>query len=309
VWYAGATSVLARLAALGWAAPLILVPYLVINVLDTLGWRCTLPAVRSRRVPFVSLYLVRMAGEAVNSVTPTAAVGGEPVKAQLLRAYGVAGSDAAASVVIAKTALVVSQAGFVLLGLAALFERLDRGTAGAVWVAMLIGLGALFTLLLVWLQRRGPVSALWRVLRRLAPGSSRIARLEATARAVDARLADYYRIERRAFVYATLWHFAAWLVGIGEVMLIMALLGVPIGILDALIIEAIAQPIRAAAVIVPGGLGIQEVGGVALASFLGVPEAAGVALWLLKRAREIVFDIVGLVVLTQRAAGHAARIG
>jgi putative membrane protein len=306
VWYAGAGSVLRRLAALGWGAPLVLVPYLLINALDTLGWRCTLPSPHVHRVPFLSLYLVRMAGEAVNSVTPTAAVGGEPVKAQLLRAYGIAGSDAAASVVIAKTALVVSQAAFVLIGLAALFERLERRTAGAIWVTVLILVCALFAVVLVGLQRRGPVSAVWRGLRWLAPRSPRIAGLESAARAVDARLADYYRIERRGFVLATLWHLAAWLLGVGEVVLIMELLDTPITLLDALIIEALAQPIRAVAVIVPGGLGLQEVGGVALASSLGVPEAAGVALWLLKRAREIVFDVVGLAFLTRRAVGGAA---
>ena len=100
VSYAGLAPVLARFRILGWAAPLILVPYIVINVLDTSGWRCTLPA--GARIPFSSLYLVRMAGEAVNSMTPTAAVGGEPVKAHLLRAFGVSGSDALASVVIAR---------------------------------------------------------------------------------------------------------------------------------------------------------------------------------------------------------------
>jgi putative membrane protein len=247
-----------------------------------------------------------MAGEAVNSVTPTAAVGGEPVKAQLLRGYGVPGSDAAASVVIAKTALVVSQAAFVLLGLAALFERLERRTAGALWVTALIVLCAVFAVVLVWLQRRGPVSAVWRMLRRLAPRSARVARLEAAAGAVDARLAEYYRIERRAFVWATLWHFLAWLMGVAEVLLIMALLDVPISLVDALMIEALSQPIRAVAVIVPGGLGIQEWGGVALSSFLGVPESAAVALWLLKRGRETVFDGLGLLFLTQRAARRAA---
>jgi putative membrane protein len=308
VWYAGVASVFSRLTTLGWAAPLVFAPYLVINVFDTLGWRCTLPPALASRVSFLSLYLVRMAGEAVNSLTPTAAVGGEPVKAQLLRGYGVPGTDAAASIVIAKTALVVSQAAFVLLGLAALFERLERRTAGAVWVTALIVLCAVFTMVLVWLQRRGPVSALWRGLRRFAPHSARIARLEASAQAIDARLADYYRIERGAFVQATLWNFGAWLLGIAEVMLIMALLDVPISLIDALMIEALAQPIRAAAVIVPGGLGVQEWGGVALASFLGVPESAGVALWLLKRARETVFDGVGLLFLTQRAAGRAAVV-
>jgi len=50
-----------------------------------------LPPAVAARVPFVSLYLTRMAGEAVNSLT--VAVGGEPLKAHLLRAFGVSGSD------------------------------------------------------------------------------------------------------------------------------------------------------------------------------------------------------------------------
>src|SRR5262245_51558583 len=95
--YAGIDEIHERLGDLGWWSPLILVPYLIVNVFDTLGWRRTLPAAAAARVPFFSLYLARMAGEAVNSVTPTAAVGGEPVKAHLLRSWGVTGSDGVAS--------------------------------------------------------------------------------------------------------------------------------------------------------------------------------------------------------------------
>jgi uncharacterized membrane protein YbhN (UPF0104 family) len=91
------------------------------------------------------------------------------------------------------------------------------------------------------------------------------------------------------------------------VKLFMTLLGEPISLRDALIVEALPQPIRAVALIIPGGLGAQEVGGVALCSFLGIPEAAGVALWLLKRGRELVFDAVGLVYLTRRTAMHPRR--
>ncbi|HYV57861.1 MAG TPA: flippase-like domain-containing protein [Candidatus Nitrosopolaris sp.] len=305
VSYAGLTPVLARFRALGWAAPLVLLPYLVINILDTNGWRCTLPA--TARVPFSSLYLVRMAGEAVNSMTPTVTVGGEPVKAHLLRAFGVSGSDALASVVIAKTALTVSQCAFVLVGLAVLFDRLERHAAGAVWVALLVLVCAAFTLLLVRLQRRRPASTAWRWTRRLAPRSAIVAGLEARAAAIDERLADFYRLERGSFLRAALWHFAGWMLGVLEVKLFMTLLGEPIGLRDALIVEALAQPIRAVALVIPGGIGAQEVGGVALCSFLGIPEAAGVALWLLKRARELVFDAVGLIYLTRRTAMHPRR--
>src|SRR5206468_2257511 len=114
-------------------------------------------------------------------------------------------------------------------------------------------------LLLVRLQRRGPVSTVWRWTRRLAPRSALVARLEARAAAIDERLADYYRIERRAFLRATLWHFAAWLVGVLEVKLFMTLLGEPVSLRDALIVEALSQPIRALP-LGPRGLPVSRLG-------------------------------------------------
>jgi len=305
LYHAGLGPVLARLRALGWGASFILLPYLVIAAFDALGWRCTLPA--RARVPFGAVYLARMAGEAVNSLTPTA-VTGEPLKAHLLRAWGVSSADGVASIVIAKTALTVSQIFFILLGLAALFDRLDQEALGAAWLALLLVVAIAFCLTLVRFQRRGPALAVWRWLRRLVPRAGFVARLEGGAQGIDTRLADFYRIERGAFLRSTLWHLCGWLGGIFEVMLLTALIGAPVGWRDALLIEALAQPIRAVALVIPGGLGAQEVGGVALCRFLGVPEAAAVTLWLLKRARELAFDGVGLAYLARWTATRRARV-
>src|SRR5437016_14558005 len=78
------------MGTLGWLSPLVLLPYLIVNIFDTLGWRCTLPPAVAARVPFVSLYHTRMAVEAVNSLT--ASVGCGLVEARSLRAFGVFGS-------------------------------------------------------------------------------------------------------------------------------------------------------------------------------------------------------------------------
>jgi putative membrane protein len=286
---------------LGWTSALILLPWLVIACCYALGWRCTLPPAVAGRIPFRSLVMVRMAGEAVNNVTPTAAVGGEPVKAHLLRGFGVSGADSMASIVIAKTALTVSQSLFVVLGIAALCDRSGRPGLGVALLALLLLVTAGFTIVLMRLQRRNPAMALWRGLRRIMPRAGFVDRLRHGAQAVDARLAEFYRIERTAFWRAGWWHLLGWLLGIGEVMLIMVLIGAPVSWLDALIIEALSQPIRAAAVIIPGGIGTQEVGGVALCNLIGIPEADSATLWLLKRGRELVFDAIGLLYLARRS--------
>ena len=298
---AGVDQIHERMDALGPWSPLVLLPWVVIAVCDALGWRCTLPASAAARVPFGSLVLVRMAGEAVNSVTPTAAVGGEPVKAHLLRAWDVSGTDSLASIVIAKTALTVSQSVFVVLGFAALCVQWEQGARGVLWVGLLVLATVGFALGLVSLQRRGPAAAIWRWMRGMVPRARFLGRLEAGARAIDARLGDFYHLERGAMWWASGWHLLGWLLGVSEVMLIMSLIGAPIAWREALIIEALSQPIRAAAIVIPGGLGTQEVGGVALCTLLGMPAPEAATLWLLKRGRELVFDGVGLAYLAHRS--------
>jgi putative membrane protein len=300
--YAGVAPVLERVRAMGWAAPFLFAPYLIINTLDTMAWRRALSPEAAAQVPFFAQYLARIAGEAVNSVTPTAAVGGEPVKAQLLRAWGVPGHEAVASVVIAKTALTLSQIAFILLGVPVLAARFGRPIVGAVVFAVLVALALVFARFLVGVQRRGLVHAAWRRLVRWFPRSRAVGRLGERAAAIDERLGDFYRIEQHAFRTATLWHFAAWLLGVVEVWLIMQLIGAPISWPDALILESLAQPIRAVALFIPGGLGAQELGGVALCHLLGIADAPAVTLWLLKRARELFFDVVGIAYIAHRTA-------
>lgn len=295
LYFTGIDEVLARLRPLGASAPLILVPYTVITWCDAMGWRCTFPPAVSRRVPLSTFALVRMAGEAVNGLTPTATIGGEPLKVLLLRRREVASSEAVASLFIGKTALTVAQSLFVVLGMGALFLRLRRPDLGIAWLVLLLVATFGFGAGLVWLQRQGPAATLIGLISRIAPRSRMAERFADSARTIDARLEDFYRLEHHRFRRAAAWHFLGWLLGVGEVLLIARLIGAPVGLLDATIIEALSQPIRAAALIIPGGLGAQEVGGTALCVFLGMSEPAAVALWLLKRAREIVFDIAGLV--------------
>src|SRR5207302_2390243 len=138
-----------------------------------------------------------------------------------------------------------------------------------------------FTARLVRMERRAPVTTVWRWARRLMPRSRLLARFEPSAQAIDERLADFYGLERDAFWRASTWYFIGWMLGVTEVALIMYLIGAPVPWLDALIIEALSQPIRAAAVVIPGGLGTQEWGGVALCRLLGMAEDEAATLWLL----------------------------
>ena len=95
------------------------------SVLDAAGWRVTFVHFRPK---LWLLYLARLIGEAMNSITPTAYLGGEPVKRLVLQRFGVPLTEGATSVILAKTALTIAQIAFVVVGVA-LF--LDLGATSA----------------------------------------------------------------------------------------------------------------------------------------------------------------------------------
>jgi uncharacterized membrane protein YbhN (UPF0104 family) len=73
-------------------------------------------------------------------------------------------------------------------------------------------------------------------------------------------------------------------------------LGTPISIADALLIEALIQTLISAAFVVPGALGVQEAGFIGLAVLVGLDPAAGAALAVARRLRDVVLFLPGLLV-------------
>jgi uncharacterized membrane protein YbhN (UPF0104 family) len=60
-------------------------------------------------------------------------------------------------------------------------------------------------------------------------------------------------------------------------------------------IESVGQAVRAAAFAMPGGLGVQDGGLVAVCALLGVPPEVALALALVKRIAELVLGVPGLL--------------
>ena len=106
-----------HLRQVGWYWPVLLLPYGLVNLLEAVSWKyilIDLPA----KTSLARLFWLRLGGEALNQLTPTASLGGEPFKAARLRADGVPLDQATASVVIHKGILVLSLVLYIILGLA-----------------------------------------------------------------------------------------------------------------------------------------------------------------------------------------------
>ncbi len=291
---AGPAEIARSLAGMGWLALLVPLPQLLAYLLDTLGWRAAF-AGHPGTPSLWRLYWARMAGEAINLLTPSAYVGGEPLKAYIVaRGGAVPGAVAAASVVVAKTLMTVAEVLFLGVGALCALGRVPPGTGLYLGAGATLAAGAGGAALLVFAQRRGLFSGILALLRRLG---LRLRALESRAGALerlDAELDRFYSTEPRAFAASVAWHFAGWVLGAGEVYLAARLLGAPAGVLDAIAIEAFVQVAKGATFFVPGSIGFQETSFVLLFRLFGFSAEAGAGVGIVRRARELFLSALGL---------------
>lgn len=268
-----------------------------------LAWRALVPAaMRPRRR---SMALLRWYRESANALLPAGALVGQAAVARLLARRGVRGDIAGATATVDLTIEAVSQFAFTLAGFALLLAGGAGGNIAGVAISG-IGLAALMVVLMVGAQRHLPLRGLERLLTWL---SRRWPRLEpawiGSFQAAVLRL----HADRRAMGTAMAWHLFAWALGAVEIMGVLALLGHDVSLADALIIESVAQALRNAGFMLPGALGVQEGAIIAAAALVGVPAGPALTTALVRRAREVLFGLPGLIAWRRTHRADAARQG
>lgn len=285
----------------GWALVLVLFYRFLPLTADSVGWRLLLPAGASASLPLLVVF--RWIGESINNLLPVAQVGGAVVRARLLTRTGVCGAAAGASVLADFVVGLVAQVLFTVAGLAALFALIGWSSElGDITAA--VALGAALIAVFVGLQGRGMFGRIAGWIERLAPRGG-FGAGEGLA-AVERHLQETYG-RQGAVAGCTAWRLGGWCLHAGEVWLILNLMGYPIGIAEALAIESLGSAARSAAFAVPAAAGVQEAGIVGVGLMLGLPAEAGLALALMRRAREVLTSLPGLAVWPLLERRGAAR--
>jgi putative membrane protein len=282
---------LEAVAVAGWWLPLLALTHLGSFCLDSLGWRAVVPA--PRRVGLAALAISRWIGISVNSLLPVAQLGGEVVRARLLARQGLPGHVAAASVIVDITVGLLTLALYAGCG-ALLAASLLGGTDNLVQVGLGIGLFGALVCAFAALQTRGLFGPVAGALERLGQGAI-WRRLTDNAAQLDRQVRSLYREWNRLLVCGC-WRLLGWLWPCLELWLLLWLLGHPVSLAEAVVLEATGQALRSAGFAIPGGLGVQEGGVLLAASWLGVPTELALAAMLIRRARELAFGLAGLFV-------------
>jgi uncharacterized protein (TIRG00374 family) len=291
-----------------WQLALVCLPYALIMAVDTLGWRF---AFARDGVPFQRLLGARVAGEALNVVTAMGSLGGEAVKAWLVR-RDIAYEESVPAIIIAKTTITIAQAIFLLIGL--VLARTTLALDSAVLTTMfwlliveVLAVGGFFGAQVAGFIARG--GRLLRLFGGAGDGTY--------ARTLDRSLRQYYGSEWRRLALSTGFHLVGWLLGAAETLLMLVVLGVTVTPLTATILEAFGSGVRFATFLVPASLGTLEAANAGAFEAIGLGAGAGLAFSFVRRARQAVWIVVGTLVLlgmrwrdgraeTRRHASHAA---
>lgn len=290
---AGAAAIWQALAAIGWGLGAAALFHLGPLVFNALSWRALLP--KESRLGLGTAIWVRWIRESINGLLPVGQVGGDIVCVRLAHMKGVPAAPATASMSADVSVSVFSQMIFVALGLGLLLWRSTEPTVLAIVWTILAGMAILFVAMVMFVsvQHAGMFAFMTRIAGALSKNPL-IARFRGVATDIDSATRALYR-DKHAFWTAMGWRLADWIVGAGEVWLLMYFLGKPVSFADALILESLGTAVRTAAFLVPGAIGILEASYVVFGGLFGIAPADSLALALGKRVRELLFGIPGLV--------------
>lgn len=287
-----------HLLRVGWWWPVLLLPYGVVNWLEAVSWDYLLLS-PTHRPSLARLYRLRLSGEALNTMTPTAGLGGEPFKASRLAALGLPWEEATASVVIHKGVAILSLVLYIFLGLGLVPFLLPLDGS----LVMFLGLGAFLlaggALLFVLVQGRGPCMWSIRLLERIGLCPRRLKDKEEELQSLDAAMASFYREHPGRGLLSLALFLLAWMTHAVEVYLIFWLLGHPISWGVAVCLDALAMLFTAMGFFIPASLGVQDGGNVLLALGFHLGATLGAAFSILRRLREAFWMGLGLLLAFQ----------
>lgn len=281
-------AVKSALSLVGAGFILILAQEITAHVLNTLGWKYAFLPELSSEIPFSRLLKMRIAGDGLNYLTPSATMAGEWAKAHMLgerHPMAVRLSSVALAKITQTTAMaLISAAGltWAFLGKVSLAGLSGQLKAG-VW--LLAGLFAA----VIFLEIRAAGS-------RFSEDSPRPVKQSkwGQIKALDKNVTGFIREHPARFFLSTACFILAYLWGAFEAWWIARFLGSPVTAASAVLIELLSVFMDGIFFAVPGKAGTQETTKTAIFAAMGMSPSLGFAFAVVRHIREISWALAGL---------------
>jgi uncharacterized protein (TIRG00374 family) len=310
---------LGLIQSLGWRLPLLLLPNLFAFLAETTGWWISFGRLGVRPL-MRRLLAVRVVVDALMLGLPSGSVMSETVQPYLLkRRCGIPLEAGIVATIGRKFFVVISHGLFLGLATVLAWPLLDAdstaaiGQSGLPWLLLATAAVLVVAALgLVLATAHGRMAdRMHRILDRLGGRwmGSWLERNALRFQRTDDALAAFFRHDPAGLVPSVALYVLGWFVRALETWLFARLVGAPIPLPAAMVIETALILVRALAVPVPAGLGVQDAGYILCLKALGVPDATtvGAAFVLLKRGKDLFWILLGFVLMgLSRRPGEAA---
>lgn len=283
LWHFDMRAVLTALTRVGISGFAVIVAAgLGLEVVLSLGLIPFLP----RHVPFSTVVAARQLRDSAGDVLPITQLGGVAFAARALVLAGLGAAEASAAVIADVTTEVFAQGLYVLTGVLASLSLLRADAALSPYVGAMLAGAVLLSLGSMGFAMVQVMGSRWmgRLSDRLFPAS--VSHIQGFHAAISA----LYRRKDKV-VASMLLQWAGWMASGVWLWVMLKVMGEPSGLWTAIAIQALLEGLRSATVFIPAAIGVQEVGYAALAPVFGLTPEVGLAISLLRRARDIVVAV------------------
>ena len=290
------TAALARVGLGGFA--LIVAAGLAAEVVLAVGILPLMP----QRPPLPVIVAARQLRDSTGDVLPITQLGGVAFAARALVLAGMEAAPASAAVIADVTTELFAQGLYVLVGVLASLSLLRASASLSAYVGAMLD-GALFlsagAIAFALVQMTGG-----RWVDRT--GEKLFAARLGQARAFHDAINAIYR-RRGRVALSILLQLAGWMASGLWLWVMLWAMDLAPGLWTAIAIQALVEGLRSATVFIPAAVGVQEAGYAALAPVFGLTPEIGLALSLLRRARDVVVAVPVLLAWQTVEARRAAR--
>ncbi len=300
VRYVGFAAVLSAATAVGWHGFALLCLYnLALFALLGSAWYVLFP-----QPPRWYLSLViwaRMVRDSAGEVLPFSQLGGMVLGVRAATLHRMPAPLASGSMIVDVTTELLAQVAYAALGVAILIVRSPHGAGASLRTTVLVAgvvLAAAGAGVFIVLQLQGR-RLTEKMAIRLLPAAA-----GAATKSLGSVLDTIYRSRTRVVLSATV-HLAGWIAGAVAAWIAYRLIGVNAQLPAVIAIESLVYAARSVAFVVPNALGVQEAAYAALAPLFGIGAEYGLAVSLIKRARDLAIGIPVLL-LWQGVEGRRA---
>lgn len=278
-----------------------LIPFIILVLLtvcaNALRLKIILKAY-NKQASFWNVLRLTFAGYAVSYITPSARIGGEPLKAYMLnKDCGVGLRTASSAVIIDKFVELFGSAatGVVALGILFCMPNIPNEIKTLVMASIIVSAIVLIVVYYMTIKNKGPFSSLFTILQFYK--IPKWAKFGDMIKSIEGRMAEFFKNNKKEFILSFLCYLIFISLTILEFKLIFMMINVQITVTEVILITVLWGLMNF--VPVPAGLGVQEISQSGLLKALKGTSSFGLAFSLLARAGVLIIVVIGILIATQ----------